>query len=66
MLPMSLTAFSGCTQKIYLIGRKSDALDMTAEDSLMNLSNEIEEVVRKFWQCVKIRAPGRTIPARKE
>ena len=45
---MSLTAFSNRTQKIRSIAKESDALDMSAKDFLMNLSNEIEEVVREL------------------
>lgn len=45
---MSLTAFSNRTQKIRSVAKESDALDMSAKDFLMNLSNEIEEVVREL------------------
>ena len=45
---LSLTALSNRTQKIRSIAKESDALDMSAKDFLMNLSNEIEEVVREL------------------
>jgi hypothetical protein len=46
---MSLAALSNRTQKIRSIAKESIALDMSAKDFLMNLSNEIEEVVRELY-----------------
>ncbi len=45
---LSLTALSNRTGKIRSIAKESDALDMSAKDFLMNLSNEIEEVVKEL------------------
>jgi methyl-accepting chemotaxis protein len=45
---LSLTALSNRTGKIRSIAKESDALDMSAKEFLMNLSNEIEEVVREL------------------
>lgn len=45
---MSLTALSDRTQKIRSIAKESDALDMSAKDFLMNLSTEIDEVVKEL------------------
>lgn len=45
---LSLIALSNRTQKIRSIAKESDALDMSAKNFLMNLSNEIEELVREL------------------
>ncbi len=45
---LSLTALSNRTGKIRSIAKESDALDMSAKEFLMNLSNEIEEGVREL------------------
>lgn len=45
---VSLTALSNRTQKIRSIAKESEALDTTAKDFLMNLSNEIDEMVRQL------------------
>jgi len=45
---VSLTALSNRTQKIRSIAKESEALDMAAKDFLMNLSNEIDEMVREL------------------
>lgn len=45
---LSLTALSNRTHKIRSIAKESDALDISAKEFLMNLSNEIEELVREL------------------
>jgi len=45
---LSLTALSNRTQKIRSIAKESEALDMSSKEFLMNLSNEIEELVREL------------------
>ena len=45
---VSLTALSNRTQKIRSIAKESEALDTAAKDFLMNLSNEIDEMVREL------------------
>jgi len=45
---VSLTALSNRTQKIRLIAKETEALDKAAQDFLMNLSNEIDKMVREL------------------
>lgn len=45
---LSLAALSNRTSKIRSIVKKSDAMDISAKEFLMNLSNEIEELVREL------------------
>jgi methyl-accepting chemotaxis protein len=45
---VSLTALSNRTQKIRSIAKETGALDKSAKDFLMNLSNEIDKMVREL------------------
>jgi len=56
---MSLTALSNRTQMIRSIAKESDALDMSAKDFLMHLSNDIEEVVRELSMAKRKKEDSR-------